>query len=765
MKLALHIIAKNEVEEVGAIILEYEKHFDEIVIAADQRLEEFQELSSHYKKVKVFPYEWIKDFSHKRNFLVDKTESEYYFRLDCDDEIRGADKIRECFDYVVSNNIDVLYVPYIYSSDEDGNCNAEHWRETIIKKSPNHYWMKSVHENIHIEDQSKFRGHRSDTIKLFHNITPEHAEESGKRNLDILLEEFNRDKNNTDPRTIAYIGRMLVGMGQWLSASKFLELLIAKSGWEDDKYFAWVDLSRCRYHLNDLEQAIACCYEALSIKTDFPDAYLTLCELYLCKKDYDKALHWGLIGVSKPKPKTMFVLDPTVYTYRAVMNIAMAYFGKGDFENAKKSFDAAYEMAPSNEFISSKKDLFKEAYENEEYIKRLMWLLFYTRNKDESKLQSLVNAVPKNLLQDERVQSIRHQILPAKTWGERDIVIFCGRSWEEWGAPSIINGIGGSEEAVIYLSRELTKLGYKVTVFNNCGDFEGDFEGVTYKQFYEFNYRDTFSHLIAWRENIFSKVNIAAKNKIVWLHDVPLTVQFPENYGFDKVIVLSEYHKSLVKECAPHIPDSKILVSSNGINLKDFSDQNIIRNPKRLIYTSSYDRGLEHILRMWPDVLKEVPDAELHIFYGWNLYDKMVDVGVRSEEFKKMMLQLMNQKGVFEHGRVGHKQLIKEFYKSGVYAYSSHFEEISCISAMKAQACGCVPVVTNYAALKETVKDGIIIEGKSGIPDVDKRYSEALIGILKDEKRQEEIRSSVLNHKSQFGWEKVAQQWNDNLFR
>ena len=46
-----------------------------------------------------------------------------------------------------------------------------------------------------------------------------------------------------------------------------------------------------------------------------------------------------------------------------------------------------------------------------------------------------------------------------------------------------------------------------------------------------------------------------------------------------------------------------------------------MRNNKLCIYGSSYDRGLEHLLKLWPDVIKEVPNAQLRIFYGWILFD------------------------------------------------------------------------------------------------------------------------------------------------
>ena len=222
---------------------------------------------------------------------------------------------------------------------------------------------------------------------------------------------------------------------------------------------------------------------------------------------------------------------------------------------------------------------------------------------------------------------------------------------------------------------------------------------------------------------------------------------------------MSQFHKTLLPS---FIPDNKILVSSNGINLKDFNNLLEKRNPRRIIYTSSYDRGLVNLLDIWHDVIKEVPDAELHIFYGWETWIKMEQQGVRDPKIRIAMTKLMNQPGIYEHGRVGHKQLAKEFAKSGVYAYPCEFSEISCISAMKAQASLCVPVTTDYAALAETVKIGIKIKGKAG--DNNEEFKKSLIEILKDEKRQEVLREELLRNKNMFSWELVAKQWQNQLF-
>lgn len=752
MKLALHIIAKGQVEEVKNIIKLYGQYFDEICIAPDERIEEF--LSIGDEKVKIFPYKWQDNFSHKRNFLVEKIQSEYYFRLDTDDLIKNPESIRILFDKAVKFDIDVILLNYIYSKDIDGNCIASHWRETIIKKSDRCKWNKTIHENILFNEGIESKVVKDSSIDIIHNIDESHSVESWQRNFSYLIKEFNQDKENTDPRTLAYIGRMLMGMGKWKECIPFLQLLIEKSGWDDDKYYAFINLAQCFNMLNNYEQAIACCNEAMAINTDFPDSYLQLCEIYIAKGDHKKAIHWGKIGISKKIPETLFVIDPSVYKHRAAMNLAIAYLGIGDIDTAKSCYDTAYKLAPHDDFVSKHKGLFDEAKENTDYLNHFREIVNFVLKKDDKKIIKLVESIPSCMMKDERIHALRNNYLPSKQWAENEIVIFCGMAWEEWAPVSIVNGIGGSEEAVIYLSKELTKLGWKVTVFNDCGELNGVYNSVEYKPYFEFNPNDKYNIIISWRNNIFNSL-IKAKKKFVWLHDVPLNGQYDNYTDYDKIIVLSQFHKSLLSK---NIPEERVFVSRNGINLDDFNDKNIIQDGYRMIYTSSYDRGLEHLLRMWPDIIKEVPKANLVICYGWNTYDKMVLEGRRDPKFKEYMVNLMNQPGIKELGRIGHRKLVQQLKEARFFVYPSHFEEISCISAMKAQAAGCIPVCTNYAALKETVKDGVIVDGKCGDNNTNEKFKQALIFALKNPKQ-------VNIDKEQFGWDKVAEEWDKELFK
>jgi len=763
MDLTLAIIAKDEVEQVTEIIKDYSPYFKEIAIAADQRLDDFEKLTGKEGNctISVYPYKWINDFADKRNFLASKVRTEYYFRLDTDDKILNVQSLERVFNKAKNQQIDVVYVEYLYSHDQDGNCNAKHWRETIIRKTPNAYWKCPVHENIFIEDMDTFKGVKETSFQIYHNITHEHALSSNRRNLEILIDDYNKNRENTDPRTIAYLGRSFLGIGEYEKAIPFLEILIAKSGWTEDKYYAWIQLADCYVRLKKYNEAIAACNEAIHLEEEYPDAYLKFGQIYLDQEKFEKALHWFNIGVSKKVPNTMNIIDPSVYGYLTQINMALCYFHIGDMEKANQLFQLAKKSVPNHEFVKKYESLFEQGLENNNYVKHLAWLVQYTKRNDPSKLVKLVEAIPTSMLKDERIHVLRHKTLPPKVWHKKEIAIYCGLGLEEWAPPSVHSGAGGSEEAVIYLSQELNRLGYSVTVFNSCGEMEGEYGGVKYKNYYEFNPNDLFNIVIAWRGNIFGGLN--AKKKVIWLHDVPEGMfKKGDEETFDKVLVLSQYHKTLLPD---FIPDEKICVSANGINLKDFVLKvEPERNPYRLIHTSSYDRGIENLLHMWSDIRKEVPQVELHLYYGWNTYDHLASLGMRDNKFKEYMVKLMDQPGVIDHGRVGHKKLNKEFYKSGIWVYPSHFEEISCISAMKAQACGCVPLVINYAALKETVKSGIRIDGKGGVGDANEKFKAELISLLKDTNKQEELRKEVLTHKSEFSWANVAKQWHEEIF-
>jgi FkbM family methyltransferase len=206
------------------------------------------------------------------------------------------------------------------------------------------------------------------------------------------------------------------------------------------------------------------------------------------------------------------------------------------------------------------------------------------------------------------------------------------------------------------------------------------------------------------------------------------------------------------------------MVAEVGANQIFALKKPIVRNAHRIIYGSSYDRGLEHLLKMWPDIRKEVPDAELRVFYGWNLFDLGYSDNPERMAWKEKINGLMNQEGITHLGRISHDMVTLETKEAGIWAYPTHFGEISCITAMRAQVYGAIPVVVDYGAVHETVQHGIKVKGDIYDPETKEAFKTELIKLLKDEKRQEEIREPMMKWaKEQFAWSKVAKQWSDEF--
>lgn len=759
MRLALAIIAKDEVNQLNRIIKNYSKYFDEIAIAYDDPI--CEKVSGD--KVHLHKYEWREDFAHKRNFLASKIESEYYFRLDTDDEIVHPEYIRKAFDQYVKDGFTEVFLMYYYGFDKNGQCNSRHWRETIIKNDGNLYWNKAIHENLLPKVPRKRVSGKETQMWLVHRCSHEDHLKSSQRNIRLLLKEYEATKEKPDPRTVGYIARMYLGLGKWVEAIPFFEQFLKTSGWDDDKYFAWVQLCDCYTFLGKFEVALNCCVEAVLLNPNYPDAYFRFLSVYYELKNYKKAIEWGKLGFTKKTPEHMLNYDDTSYTWRPTAQLGLCYIQLGKFKEGMKLLLKAQKLVPKEKSIIDAVKYFSELDQDNDMVKMYLKLM-NSLKYDLRKFSNLVSSIPRKIASDERLLVAKNIILPGRNWDEKSIVFYCGSAWEDWVDSSVVGGIGGSEEATIYLSREFTKRGYNVTIYNQCGELAGEYRGVVYKNHYDFNPKDRFNILISWRHNIFAKGNIKARKKLIWLHDIPGKHQFlpEESETYDKVIVLSQFHKKVLHG----VPEEKIFVSRNGLNMADFNNIVEDRNPHRMVYASSYDRGLQPFLKfVWPEVLKEVPDAELRIFYGWNTYDAMVKEGRRDQSWKDQMVELMKQPGIIEGGRIGHKRLAKEYHRAGIWAYPTTFEEISCIGAMRAQVCGAVPVVNAYAALKETVKWGVKNPGDVLNKATFDQYARALVELLKDPNRQEKIRQEMMpKAREEFSWEGVATSWESNLF-
>lgn len=335
-----------------------------------------------------------------------------------------------------------------------------------------------------------------------------------------------------------------------------------------------------------------------------------------------------------------------------------------------------------------------------------------------------------------------------------------------WDPSTTINGLPGSEECVVYASEELVSRGHKVTIYMNpppnslfskesCNP-----KWLPVNTWVNTNNKDTYDLVLMWRR--FDCQSGRERGKVVfcWPHDSPhYNNVYPNFPNFDGVLPLSKHHRQQLS-IYPNFTNIPYTICGNGIVPQHFSQSNKSRKPLSLGYFSNYARGLIHLLDIWPDIIKEFPEATLSICYGretWNTTSKenLNWIIAKIEEYKDI--------GVIEHGKVGHLELADIMKSTSIWAYPCNTNtETYCITAVKCQAAGCIPVTTRIGALDETVH-----QDAPSIPVIDIiKYKELLLSTMKrvKESNQEDIkqeRLKYINFASTHTWSACIDKWID----
>lgn len=347
---------------------------------------------------------------------------------------------------------------------------------------------------------------------------------------------------------------------------------------------------------------------------------------------------------------------------------------------------------------------------------------------------------------------------------KRKVTFLAPNTLEEWSPRKLAEqGLGGSETALIKLAEAFaSEHDTFCTTFGRI-DHPGYYNGVRYRQADAFEPDVRQDAYIAWRWPEAADLPIEGR-MILWMHDTDAGDRLTPVRAarFDKIVVLSEWHKAYMLKVYPFIPESKLVIIGNGVDAERFTVGEVEREPLRVAYTSSPDRGLDVILEhIWPKVTEAVPDAELHVYYGWNNFDALKGAYPHLADFQRKIADLtLQNKNVIMHGRVTQEQIAVELRKASVWLYPTYFSETYCISAVEAQLAGAIPVTNDLAALAETVKTGAIIKGDVHDPKVAAQYAEAVIMLVQDRTIALQTADTITSA-PRFSWEDAAALWSD----
>lgn len=340
------------------------------------------------------------------------------------------------------------------------------------------------------------------------------------------------------------------------------------------------------------------------------------------------------------------------------------------------------------------------------------------------------------------------------------ITVLCFGNAGDWSPKSLSSGIGGSEMAVIKLTNIWAKHGYDVSVYCQCGDQAGDYDGVKFRKIDDLGLLDSHCNLIIWRDfNVISGVNLQFKKCFIDVHDIP-----PEEIqksGIEKanhVMVKSKFHASLFGN---QFPVEKLSVVPNGGAVE--LDNSIVRNKYDLVYSSSYDRGLFYILKFFFPKLKQlIPEARLHIAYGWDTFDKLRK-GLEADLFKKTMNKLMSQDGIVHHGKLGHNDLLKLKSSCSIHIYTGTFQEIDCISTRESACLGAVPVVSSTQRVFLEQPYVYRVDGDPVLKATQENTAQQVADLLNNDEKLNQLRTEYMEKASHMTWENSAVEW-EKLF-
>jgi glycosyltransferase involved in cell wall biosynthesis len=330
--------------------------------------------------------------------------------------------------------------------------------------------------------------------------------------------------------------------------------------------------------------------------------------------------------------------------------------------------------------------------------------------------------------------------------------------------------LGGSESGIIYVARELARCGHQLTVYANCPR-PGDYDGVIYHHYHEFftQYpKAGWDALISFRSFDPFLLGRVAPRMIFWTGDA-FDQPALKNFGhqslqtnIDRVFCVSNWQRDTFIRAFQLRPE-KVIVTRNGFN-PELIKNSETRDWARAAYSSTPFRGLDLLLKMFPEIRAEVPAFSLDVFSSMKVYGWTPDQDRRAFG---ALYTAAEEAGVNWHGSVSQPALLEHLGSAGLFLYPNTFDETSCIAVIEAQASGCVVVTSAKAALNETVehgRTGICIKGDPKSDQYRREFISTVCELLRNRPLLERFSGAARERAfEKYRWSTIASEWTTIL--
>ncbi len=345
---------------------------------------------------------------------------------------------------------------------------------------------------------------------------------------------------------------------------------------------------------------------------------------------------------------------------------------------------------------------------------------------------------------------------------------------DAWGgvdSNSLERGIGGREGALIRLSREWARAGHEVTNFvptqkpeRIYDDSGGFFEFVPNKMATTMFATFPYQAIVAWEcPEVFADPRVVERNPVRLLEmqcaHLELSNLDAANEFATGVVGLSEWHTGFLVSQGIEGP---FYVLPNGVDLEfyPYRERKGLPRRQRFFYSSSPDRGLIHLLRLWPTITQLLPGSTLTIAYGLRKYiAERIWSHRREGEMTVEIAAPLKQPGITDVGQISHRELAKIQCASTMLAYPCDTiapTETGCITVIEAMAAGCPVVTTDCDCLEDEFGGASVISPLPFRPD---DYLGAIMTVVEDKATYIDLSARGREFAEGRQWKLIAPKW------
>lgn len=343
-----------------------------------------------------------------------------------------------------------------------------------------------------------------------------------------------------------------------------------------------------------------------------------------------------------------------------------------------------------------------------------------------------------------------------------------------WGAldeEAMDKGLGGRETALVQLAVSWADQGHEVYAFvpRTESRASAGVHWIPMEQVLSIAPVLGLDVFVSWENvEVFAQLGEAnVGTRVVEMQVAHLQSSVPVQDHVHYIAALSEWAADFLHKQHPLFARERIVVFPNGVDLNRFVGlpEKKADAPPTFIYSSSPDRGLHHLLNMWPMITESLKDYStrepvLHVCYGIENFVEHSRWSHKSDAPRALQIERgITQDGVVYHGKIGQDELAKLMTQSDALLYPcdtmSH-TETGCITIVEALAAGIEVVTTECDCLKTEFGE---LTNQSPLPldyeDFIERILDVMSGdfVLDDDDRHNFVFSRQ--------WHVIADQWTD----